>query len=60
MMIAGMYDFNNWQKAFMEYLVNEGYSPSVTKDYTRRIVRIVENESITIQTLSVEMRLFGT
>lgn len=55
MLIAGVYDFNNWQKAFMEYLANEGYSPSVTKDYTRRIVRIVENESITIQTLSVEI-----
>ena len=52
MMIAGIYDFTNWKEEFIKYIESNGNKPSVAKDYARRIERILEEENITIQTLS--------
>ena len=55
MLIAGTYDLTNWKENFIEYLNNNGYKPSVAKDYARRIETIIKEENITIQELSVEI-----
>lgn len=55
MMIAGIYDFTNWKEKFIKYIESSGNKPSVAKDYTNRIEKILEEENITIQTLSCEI-----
>ena len=55
MLIAGIYDLANWEEKFIEYLKNNGIKPSTAKDYARRINKIITDENITIQTLSVEI-----
>ena len=53
MLIAGIYKFDNWRNDFMNYLLSKGYSPSVSKDYPMRIGKIINDEGITVQELSV-------
>ena len=53
MMIAGTYDFSNWKEDFTIYLENNGYKPSVVKDYPRRIEKILDEEGITVEKLAV-------
>ncbi len=55
MMIAGIYDFTNWKEKFIKYIESNGNKPSVAKDYARRIEKIIEDENITIETLSREI-----
>ena len=55
MMISKICDFSNWKEDFMYYLENNGYKPSVVKDYPRRIEKIINEEGITIQQLSVNI-----
>ena len=55
MMIAGVYDFTNWKENFIEYIELNGNKPSVARDYAKRIEKILEEESITIQTLSSDI-----
>ena len=54
-MIAGVYDFTNWKENFIEYIELNGNKPSVARDYAKRIEKILEEESITIQTLSSDI-----
>lgn len=55
MIIAGIYDFTNWKEKFIKYIESNGNKPSVAKDYSKRIEKILEEENITIQTLSCEI-----
>lgn len=55
MMIAGIYDFTNWKEKFIKYIESNGNKPSVAKDYARQIEKILEEENITIQTVSCEI-----
>ncbi len=55
MLIAGKYDLNNWEEDFEIYLKNRGMKHNTAKDYLNRIKKIIKDENITIQTLSVEI-----
>ena len=55
MLIAGIYDFTNWKERFVEHLKNKGMKPNTAKDYASRIEKIIIDENITIQQLSVEI-----
>ena len=52
MLIARVYDFNNWKEAFIEHLMRNGCKPSTAKNYAGRIERIINNEGVPIQKLS--------
>ncbi len=55
MLIAWEYDFTNWKEDFIEYLKTNGIKPSAAKNYTRQVEKILEDENITIQKLSIEI-----
>ena len=55
MIIAGTYDFTNWKEKFIEYIEDNGNKPSVARDYARRVEKLLEEENMTIQTLSREI-----
>ena len=55
MLIAGIYDFTNWKEEFIEHLKNIGIKPNTAKDYASRIEKIIKEENITIQKLSIEI-----
>jgi len=55
MIIAGVYDFSNWKEMFIAHLISNGCKLSTTKDYARRIERIINNEGVTIQELSARI-----
>ena len=55
MLIAGIYNLKNWKKDFEDYLEKKGMKSSTAKDYARRIEKVIEEENITIHTLSVEI-----
>lgn len=55
MLIAGVYDFSDWKEKFIKYIEDHGNKPSVAKDYARRIEKILEEENMTVQTLTREI-----
>ena len=55
MMIASITDFTNWKEKFIKYIESNGNKPSVARDYARRVEKILEENNITIQTLSCEI-----
>lgn len=52
MLIAGIYNFDDWKEKFVEHLEVNGHKPSVAKDYAGRIKKILEEENISVQTLA--------
>ena len=55
MIIAKIYDYNNWKDDFIQYLIKNGNKLSTAEDYARRIERILKEENITIQELSKDI-----
>ena len=55
MIIAGVYDFNNWKDEFIKHLSDNGCKPSTAKDYAGRIEKIINNEGVTVQELSARI-----
>ncbi len=55
MLVSGKYDLTNWKENFKDYLEKKGMSPNTAKDYANRIEKIITDENITIQELSVKI-----
>ena len=55
MLVAGKYDLTNWKENFKDYLEKNGMTLNTAKDYANRIEKIITDENITIQELSVKI-----